>query len=431
MRPLLAQAPPQPAPQPPAFRAGTDLVEVEVIARDKSGIFVSDLALDDFELREDGKPYPVQQVYLRVAGPKGWDEALRGSSRRVAGRARQRAAGRRRSPDLRRRLRRCAPVAGRIQAHAGGGAHAVPVPAARRRRRRRRGQRPHGQRTPHQRSRRADQGGEGREAEREGAVRPDGRTSVAAAQRGRSHPHLRQRRQRDDGHGDAARLRRAERRVRRSGRRRSGTQHAPRQGLSVLGQRPRRGDQDAGDAAVGPHRPRTARRPQERAADVGRLHQRRNLAGGAGRRRRRRTRQHPDLHARRARAWPRHGIGRERRAHRGHQPHVRADGHGRRLHQQPRRRHRRLRRPQHQPVRQGDRADCRRCRQLLRARLPAAVAGRREVSPDRRQGETAGRERPRAPRLHRDAAAASRRDRRRPHPPRIDRSVRPSASVRL
>jgi len=78
--PLLAQAPATPAAQPPAFRAGTDLVEVEVITRDKNGLFVSDLALDDFELREDGKPYPVQQVYLRVAGPKGWDEALRGSS---------------------------------------------------------------------------------------------------------------------------------------------------------------------------------------------------------------------------------------------------------------------------------------------------------------------------------------------------------------
>ena len=78
--PLLAQAPPQPAPQPPVFRAGTDLVEVEVITRDKSGIFVGDLALDDFELREDGKPYPVQQVYLRVAGANGWNDALRGSA---------------------------------------------------------------------------------------------------------------------------------------------------------------------------------------------------------------------------------------------------------------------------------------------------------------------------------------------------------------
>jgi VWFA-related protein len=65
--------------QPPVFRAGTDLVEVEVIARDKNGTFVSDLTLDDFELQEDGKPYPVQQVYLRLAGPSGWSDTLRDS----------------------------------------------------------------------------------------------------------------------------------------------------------------------------------------------------------------------------------------------------------------------------------------------------------------------------------------------------------------
>jgi VWFA-related protein len=73
--PLLAQTP-QP-PEPPAFHTGTDLVEVDVITRDRNGMFVSDLALDDFELREDGKPYPVQQVYLRLAAPAGWGNSLR------------------------------------------------------------------------------------------------------------------------------------------------------------------------------------------------------------------------------------------------------------------------------------------------------------------------------------------------------------------
>ena len=63
--------------QPPVFRAGTDLVEVDVIARDRNGTFVSDLTIDDFELQEDGKPYPVQQVYLRLAGPNGWSDTLR------------------------------------------------------------------------------------------------------------------------------------------------------------------------------------------------------------------------------------------------------------------------------------------------------------------------------------------------------------------
>jgi len=71
---MLAQA-----PQPPMFRVRSDLVEVDVIARDKNGLFVSDLALDDFELREDGKLYPVQQLYLRRAGPGGWSDTLRGS----------------------------------------------------------------------------------------------------------------------------------------------------------------------------------------------------------------------------------------------------------------------------------------------------------------------------------------------------------------
>ncbi len=69
-----------PQPPPPAFRSTTEMVEVDVIARDRSGGFVGDLSIDDFELLEDGKPYPVQQVYLRVAGPNGWGNTLRGSA---------------------------------------------------------------------------------------------------------------------------------------------------------------------------------------------------------------------------------------------------------------------------------------------------------------------------------------------------------------
>ena len=41
------------------------------------------LALDDFELREDGKPYPVQQLYLRAVRPAGWSEASHGTAPRV------------------------------------------------------------------------------------------------------------------------------------------------------------------------------------------------------------------------------------------------------------------------------------------------------------------------------------------------------------
>ena len=62
------------APQPPApsFRAGTDLVEVDVIVRDKSGHFVSDLSVDDFELRDEGHPQQLQQLYLRLTTSSGW-----------------------------------------------------------------------------------------------------------------------------------------------------------------------------------------------------------------------------------------------------------------------------------------------------------------------------------------------------------------------
>ncbi|HTK28220.1 MAG TPA: VWA domain-containing protein [Vicinamibacterales bacterium] len=55
----------QPAqPSVPLFRAGADLVLVDAVVLDKSGRPVLDLRADDFELKEDGKPQPVQQVYL-------------------------------------------------------------------------------------------------------------------------------------------------------------------------------------------------------------------------------------------------------------------------------------------------------------------------------------------------------------------------------
>ena len=62
------------APQPPApsFKAGTDLVEVDVIVRDKSGHFVPDLSVDDFELRDEGHPQQLQQLYLRLTTFSGW-----------------------------------------------------------------------------------------------------------------------------------------------------------------------------------------------------------------------------------------------------------------------------------------------------------------------------------------------------------------------
>jgi VWFA-related protein len=52
--------------QPPTFRAGTDLVEVDVIVRDKSGTFVRDLSPDDFTIEESGARQEIQQFYLRL-----------------------------------------------------------------------------------------------------------------------------------------------------------------------------------------------------------------------------------------------------------------------------------------------------------------------------------------------------------------------------
>ena len=50
-----AQQPPVSAPAAtPTFRTSVDLVNSDVIVRDKKGQFMADLAKDDFELYEDG-----------------------------------------------------------------------------------------------------------------------------------------------------------------------------------------------------------------------------------------------------------------------------------------------------------------------------------------------------------------------------------------
>ena len=59
-------------PPPPVFRSEASLVEVDVVVRDKSGRFVSDLAPGDFEIREQGDPQPIQQFFLRVTSSNGW-----------------------------------------------------------------------------------------------------------------------------------------------------------------------------------------------------------------------------------------------------------------------------------------------------------------------------------------------------------------------
>lgn len=58
---LIVVAPPA---QQPTFKSSAALVEVDIIARDKDGRFVSGLTSDDFEVLEDGKPQPILHFYL-------------------------------------------------------------------------------------------------------------------------------------------------------------------------------------------------------------------------------------------------------------------------------------------------------------------------------------------------------------------------------
>src|SRR5215813_10573139 len=52
------------AAQPPTFRAGADIVEVDVVVQDKSGRFVGDLTAQDFIVREEGAPQRIDLFYV-------------------------------------------------------------------------------------------------------------------------------------------------------------------------------------------------------------------------------------------------------------------------------------------------------------------------------------------------------------------------------
>src|SRR5438876_9652152 len=54
----LAQAP----QQPPVFRGGTTLVQVDAIVSDAGGQPIVDLAAADFEALDDGRPVPIQRA---------------------------------------------------------------------------------------------------------------------------------------------------------------------------------------------------------------------------------------------------------------------------------------------------------------------------------------------------------------------------------
>ncbi len=66
----------QPSQEPPLFRTGASAVLVDAVVLDKNGRFVLDLTPQDFQLTEDGKPQPIDQLYLvRGKGAAGRDAA--------------------------------------------------------------------------------------------------------------------------------------------------------------------------------------------------------------------------------------------------------------------------------------------------------------------------------------------------------------------
>lgn len=79
----------QDRPQVPLFRSATVLVEVDVIVKDRSGRFVSDLRRDELEILENGVPQQVETFFV-VGGPPPATEvgAVRG---KTAGQAASRA----------------------------------------------------------------------------------------------------------------------------------------------------------------------------------------------------------------------------------------------------------------------------------------------------------------------------------------------------
>jgi VWFA-related protein len=65
--PIAARQAPQPAPQP-TFRAGVELMTLDVVPRTEAGQFVTDLRPEEFEVLEDGVPQPVASLVMISGG---------------------------------------------------------------------------------------------------------------------------------------------------------------------------------------------------------------------------------------------------------------------------------------------------------------------------------------------------------------------------
>ena len=64
-----AASEPVDAESQPVFRAGITLVTTDVIVRDEDGVFIADLAAEEFIVREDGVVQEVVSLVLRSRGP--------------------------------------------------------------------------------------------------------------------------------------------------------------------------------------------------------------------------------------------------------------------------------------------------------------------------------------------------------------------------
>ena len=48
-----------PAPEPPRFKVGVDIVRIDAVVTDKDGNIVADLTADEFEITQDGEVQPI------------------------------------------------------------------------------------------------------------------------------------------------------------------------------------------------------------------------------------------------------------------------------------------------------------------------------------------------------------------------------------
>jgi VWFA-related protein len=81
---MALQAQPAQPERRPTFRSATALVEVDLIARDRDGRFVSSLSAEDVEIREDGRRQTIAHFYLVTGRPAPAGEPSPGA---VPGRA--------------------------------------------------------------------------------------------------------------------------------------------------------------------------------------------------------------------------------------------------------------------------------------------------------------------------------------------------------